>query len=110
MAWFKKTLEDMKNAVDTGDWEMVRKIYSQHRGDLNVESHLVEQDLSSITGRLNKYGEALDQIGNLLKLKTEPDKMDINLHIKQAIDATHFFEATIKHHIALGRFIEEKMK
>ena len=109
MAWFKKTLEDMKAAVDAGDWNTVRDIYNQHKGNLDVESRLVEQDISNITTQLNNYGVALIQIGILLK-KKNLDKDTIKLQIKHAINATHFFEATIKHHIALGRFIEEKMK
>ncbi len=109
MAWFKKTLEDMDAAVDAGDWAGVRKIYEEHRGNLKVESYLVEQDISGIARRLNDYGVALNQIGTLLRSKSI-NKEDVKLQVRHAINAAHFFEATIQHHIKLGRFIEEKME
>jgi hypothetical protein len=109
MAWFKKTLEDMKAAVDANDWDEVKKIRDQHKGDLDVESHLVEQNISEIWNNLQTYGKALSQIG-ILTGRKNPNKSDVKQQINMAISAATYFEETIKHHIALDRFIEKKMR
>ncbi len=110
MAWFKKTLQDMKAAVEADDWDEVKRIYLEHKGHIEGNKPAVEHDLAQISLDIQKYDEVLSQMRITIVNKRKPDKGSVKSKIDEAIRAAHGFEKTIIHLNKLGRFVEEEME
>ncbi len=108
MAWFHKSLIDMKSAIEREDWEEVRKILQQHNRSLETESPRVKHDLADIGGRISQYSEDLDQISRMLvsQMRGNDTKGYMLLKVESAIAQAHFFEQTILHLIKERKFME----
>jgi hypothetical protein len=110
MAWFKKTLEDMKAAVDADDWKEVKRIYLEHKGHIERNKPAVEHDLTQISLDIEKYNHVLSQMRIAISNKSKQPKGEAMYKIDEAIRAAIGFEKTIIHLNKLGRFTEEEMK
>ena len=108
MAWFKKTLEDMQEAIEREDWEVVKRILQQHNRSLGRNSPEVKHDLSDIAHRISQYGEDITQISLMLasQMKGSYTKDLMLAKVKSAISQAHFFEAIIMHLVKERKFME----
>lgn len=108
MAWFKKTLDDMEQAIENENWEEVKKILQQHNRSLDRNAPEVEHDLSEISHRIHQYGEDITQISLMLKSQMEGsnNKKLMIAKVKSAINQSYFFEKTIIHLIKEHKFME----
>jgi hypothetical protein len=108
MAWFNKSLEDMKKAIEQENWKEVKKILQQHNRSLDRNAPEVEHDLSNIALRISKYGEDITQISHMLasKMKGSNTKNLMLIKVESAIENAHFFEKTIMHLIKERKFME----
>lgn len=108
MAWFHKSLTDMKSAIEREDWEEVKKILQQHHRSLDTESPKVTHDLVDIGHRISQYSEDLDQLLRMLasQRRGSNTKKYMLLKVDSAINQAHFFERTIIHLIQERKFME----
>ena len=108
MAWFHKSLTDLKGAIEREDWVEVKKILQQHHRSLDKESPKVEHDLSDIGHRITQYSEDLDQISRMLasQMRGTNTKDLMLLKVGSALNEAHFFEQTILHLIQERKFME----
>jgi len=108
MAWFKKTLEDMKKAIEREDWEEVKTILQQHNQSLDRKTPEVEHDLSNIAIRISQYSEDITQMSKMLssQMKEGNAKDLMLLKVNSAINQAHFFERTIIRLIEERKFME----
>lgn len=111
MAWFHKTLKDMKVAIEKEDWDEVVKILAQHNRKYPTKE--VEHDITNITARIKDYEDALSNIFSILRpymrkeINPKGGALDIlDNQADKAINAAYFFEKTIKHLIKEGKFME----
>ena len=108
MAWFQKSLKDMKEAIEREDWVEVKRILQQHDRSLDRESPEVQHDLSEIGHRISQYGEDLNQISRMLasQMRGQNTKDYMLLKVDSAINEAHFFEQTILHLIKERKFMK----
>ena len=108
MAWFHRTLQDMKKAIEREDWVEVKKILQQHNRSLDREAPKVEHNISDISYRISKYGEDITQISAMLadQMNGRDTKDLMLLKVESAIEQAHFFEETILHLIKERKFME----
>ena len=108
MAWFHKSLSDMKEAIEREDWAEVKKILQQHNRSLDVKSPRVEHDISGIHLNISQYSEDLDQISKMLaSQKGKDDNKELMLNkVDSAIKHAYFFEQTILHLIKERKFMK----
>ncbi len=110
MAWFHKTLTDMLKAIEEEKWDKVEKILEEHTKDADEADHRIHNDLSKIAINLSKYGDCLGNISRMLKNIQRGGKGTVKTLIRvkteEAIGHSLAFEATIKHLIKQGKFLE----
>ena len=118
MAWFHKTLTDLKKLIDLEfekpdeeqDWSKVMKILKEHseidkylEGGMSTAGHIISQysdDLSQISGRL--FNET---IGKKVILKGG-DKTIMKVKVQSAIDNAVRFERILIRLIKERKFLE----
>lgn len=107
MAWYKRTLGNMKKAINKEDWEKVRAILQQHNRYLQVESPQIEHDISKIHLNIKQYDEDMDQIARMLRSQMRGNnlKQDMLLKVESAVYQAYCFEETIKHLIKERKFM-----
>ncbi|MBI2112455.1 hypothetical protein HYT52_02890 [Candidatus Woesearchaeota archaeon] len=108
MAWYQRTLKDMKKAIESEDWDKVKVILQQHNQSLDREAPRVEHDISDISLRVSQYGQDMDQIRIMLKaqIRGRNAKDDMLLKVESAINQAYFFERTILHLIKERKFMK----
>jgi len=98
------------------DWDEVVKILAQH--NFNYPTKEIKHDIRDVTIRITDYQDALHNIYGILfpymkNKKRTPIGHDItvlSVSVDKAINASYFFERTIKHLIKKEKFIEKEMK
>lgn len=108
MAWFHKTLTDMKAAIEREDWQEVKRILQQHNRSLDAEAPEIEHDLSDIAIRISQYGQDITEISKMLAAQVQGrNTKDLMLaKVNSAIDQAGTFERTIIHLIGERKFME----
>ncbi|HLC51868.1 MAG TPA: hypothetical protein VJI98_01340 [Candidatus Nanoarchaeia archaeon] len=107
MAWFHKSLQNMKKAIEQENWSEVKKILQQHRRSLDKHAPEVQHDLSDIAGRISQYGEDITQISILLANRNRNNNKNYMLaKVNSAINEAFFFEETIMHLIKERKFMK----
>jgi hypothetical protein len=108
MAWYKKTLEDMKKSIESEDWKEVKKILQKHNQGLDKDAPEVEHDISSIGYAISKYGEDITQISKMLasQMKGSNTKDLMLAKVNSAIGHANSFERTIMHLVKERKFMK----
>ena len=108
MAWFHKSLQNIKKAIELEDWGEVKKILQEHNRSLDKNAPEVQHDLSDIAHRISQYGEDITQISLLLasQMSGRNTKDLMVIKVESAINQSHFFEQTIMHLIKQRKFME----
>ena len=112
MAWFHKTLGDMRKAIEEEDWQKVKKIADEHTNPTNL--HKMDEDLGMTATLLQTYSKKMTNIQNIVtNVKTKKTKVPVGTAVtilkisaKEAQDAMFHFERIIKRLIVEGKFEE----
>ncbi len=108
MAWFHKSLNDMKVAIEREDWDEVKRILQQHNRSMEEHVPRVQHDISDISHRISQYGADITQISAMLAARRNgQNTKDLMLtKVTSAIEQAHFFEETIIQLIKERKFME----
>ncbi|UCD04241.1 MAG: hypothetical protein JSW73_01215 [Candidatus Woesearchaeota archaeon] len=112
MAWFHKSLKDMKVAIEKEDWKEVIKILKQHNSPR--EDRRIRSDIGEISHTISDYREHIQQIYAAIYQYAEGkrtyvekyEKDHMLLKVNAAIRCALKFEEVIKHLIKEGKFLE----
>ncbi len=101
MAWFKKTLEDMKKAIEAKDWDEVDRILQEH--------HSGERNTHSLVSDMKSYGERLSKIDEAFaRAKSDTPGASSNMleYLTWAMAVVERIEKEIQRLVAEGKFLE----
>lgn len=112
MAWFHKTLGDMRTAIEKEEWQKVKDICDEH-----FEPHLKEEmhkRLNRASTHLSTYFQKLSNINNIIsRINQKEARTPVGVQItilkvmaKEAQESIYFFEKTIQRLIKEGKFEE----
>lgn len=108
MAWFHKSLKDMKRAIEQEDWEKVTGILQQHNRCLDNEAPEVKHDISELANRVSQYSADIVQISLMLEsqMKGKNNKALMLSKVESAINQAFFFEKIIIRLIKEHKFMK----
>ena len=112
MAWFHKTLTDMRRAIDEEDWQKVKDIADEHLKPLDSRER--DEGLTRAAILIQTYDQQLSNISAIIgspnrqKAKTPVGGEIVTLKncVKSAQEAMQQFEIIIKKMIKASKFKE----
>jgi hypothetical protein len=112
MAWFHKKLEDMEEAINSGDWKKVSEILDEHRK--YPDESVMENELNMAADSIKKYFDSLGTIATFLKSSRleqgQPIKKNgmewLQIYLGQAKESVVHFEKEIIRLVKEGKLKE----